>query len=60
MNNKQVLVYGVFESTIDLRSIYVGHIHLRHLWNFEKLLKYFTVAWPRSGTRNEVSLNHFY
>ena len=55
MNNKQVLVYGFFESTIDLRSIYVGHIHLRHLWNFEKLLKYFTVAWPRSGTRNEVS-----
>ena len=60
MNNKQVLVYGLPESTNDLRKIFVGHIHLRNLWNFENLLKYFTVAWPGSGTRNKVSFNHIY
>ena len=27
MNNKQVLVYGVLESTNDFRSVFVGHIH---------------------------------
>ena len=56
MNNKQVLFHGFLESTIDLRSIFVGHIHLRNLRNFEHLLKYFTVAWPDSGIRNKFSL----
>ena len=31
MNNKQVLVYGLLESTNDLRSIFVGHIHFKKL-----------------------------
>ena len=35
MNNKQVLVSGVLESTNDLRSIFVGHIQFR-----KKLMKF--------------------
>ena len=31
MSNKQVLVYGVLESTNDLRSVFVGHIHFKNL-----------------------------
>ena len=27
MNNKKVLLYRLLESTNDLRSIFVGHIH---------------------------------
>ena len=60
MNNKQLLVYGVLGSTNDLRSVFVGHIYFKKLMNFENLLKYFTVAWPGSGTRNKVSFNHIY
>ena len=60
MNNKQVLVYGVLESTNDLRSIFMGHIHFKKLMNFENILKYFTVACPGSGTRNKVSFNYIY
>ena len=33
MNNKKVFVYGLLESTNDLRSIFVGHI------DFKKLMK---------------------
>ena len=54
MSNMQVLIYGVLESTNDWRSIYQGQ------WNFKNLLKYFTVAWPGSETRNKVSFNHIY
>ena len=39
MNNKQIVIYGVLESTNDLRSVFVGHIH------FQKLSKNFTIAW---------------
>ena len=62
MNNKQVLVheYELLESTSHLRSIFMGHIHLKKLMNFENLLKYFTVAWPGYGTRKKVSFNHIY
>ena len=62
MNNKQVLVYGLLESTSDWGSVFVGHIHFKKLMNFENLLKYFTVAWPGSGTENKISFidkNHF-
>ena len=46
MNDKQVLFheYELLESTNNLRSIFMGHIHLKKLMNFENLLKYFTVA----------------
>ena len=37
MNNKQVLVYEVLESTTDLRSIYVGHMYLKKLMQFQKI-----------------------
>ena len=56
MNNKQVLIYGVLESTIDLRSIFVGHINFRKLLNFENWSKCFTVAWPGSGSRIRMFL----
>ena len=46
MNNKQVIVDGVLESTNDLRSVFVEHIHFKKLMKFWKLLKYFTGAWP--------------
>ena len=41
MNNKQVLVYGVLESTNDLRSVFVGHIYYdisKIYWNISLLL----------------------
>ena len=62
MNNKQVLVheYELLESTNHLRSIFMGHIHLKKLMNFENLLKYLTVAWPGYGTRKKVSFNNIY
>ena len=41
----------MLESTNGTRTI-------RNLWNFENLLKYFTVAWTGPGTRNKVSFNH--
>ena len=50
--NKNVLVYGGLESANDLRSAFVGHIHFKKLMKLY-LLKYFTVAWPGSGTRNK-------
>ena len=31
MNDKQVLVYGVLQSTNDLRGVFVGHIHFKKL-----------------------------
>ena len=31
MNNKKVFVYGLLESTNDLRSIFVGHIDFKKL-----------------------------
>ena len=65
MKNRQVLVCGVLESTIDLRSIYVGRLHFKKLMKFKNLLKYSIVAWPGSGTRIRFLLiifidkNHF-
>ena len=41
MNNKQVLVSVVLESTNDLRSIFVGHIHFKKLLKFRKFIKIF-------------------
>ena len=60
MNNKEVLVYGLLESTNDLRTIFLGTSILRNLLNFKNVMKYFTVAWPGSETRNKVSFNHIY
>ena len=32
MSNKQVLAYGVLQSTNDLRSVFVGRIHFKKLY----------------------------
>ena len=41
MSNKQVLVYGLLESTNDLRSIFVRHILFKKLLKFRKFLEIF-------------------
>ena len=60
MSNKQVTVYGILESTNDLRKFLWDTSILRNLWNLGNLVKYFTVAWPGSGTRNKVSFSQIY
>ena len=37
--NKQVLVYGSLVTTNKLRSIFVGHIHLKKLMKFRKFIE---------------------
>ena len=39
MSNKQVLVYRVLESTNDLRSDFVGHIHFKKHMKFQKFIE---------------------
>ena len=52
MNNKQVLVSGVLESTNDLRSIFVGHIQFRKkLMKFCKFVEIFHCC--RTSLRNK-------
>ena len=51
MNNKQVLIYGVLESTIDLRSIFVGHINFKKL-EFRKLIEMFHCCMTRLRKSN--------
>ena len=36
MYNKQILVYRVFESTIDLGSVFVGQILFQETWQISK------------------------
>ena len=38
MNNKKVLVNGLFESTNDLRSVFVGHIRFKKLMKFRNFI----------------------
>ena len=38
MNNRQVLVYGVFEQTKDLRSIFAELIYFKKLTEFRKFI----------------------
>ena len=44
MNNKQVLVFILLESTNDLRSIFVGHIHFKKLTTGSELAKKYSFA----------------
>ena len=39
MNNKQVIVYGLLESTNDLRSIFVEHIYFKKLMKLQKCVE---------------------
>ena len=41
INNKQVLAYGLLESTNDLRGIFAGHIHFKKLMKFRKFTEIF-------------------
>ena len=41
MNNKQALVYGMLESTNDLRSVFVGYIHFKKLMKLRKFIAIF-------------------
>ena len=41
INKKQVLVYGLLESTNDLRIIFVGHIHFKKLMIFQRFIEMF-------------------
>ena len=46
MSNK-VLIYGVLESTNNLRSVFVGHIHFKKVMKFRKLIKIFHFSMAR-------------
>ena len=52
MSNKQVLVYGVLESTNDLRSVFVGHIHFEKLIKFHKFTEIFYCCMTRLRSTN--------
>ena len=41
IKNEQVLIYGVLESTNDLSSVFVGHIHFKKLLKFRKFIEIF-------------------
>ena len=47
MNNKQVLIYVVLESTNDLRSVFVGHIYFKKLMKFRKFIETFRCCMTR-------------
>ena len=38
----------------------ISYTHLKNLWNFENLLKYFAVALADLGTKKNISFNHIY
>ena len=52
MNNKQVLTNGVLESTNDLRSVFVGHIHFKKLMKFQKFIEIFYSRMTRLRNTN--------
>ena len=43
MNNKKVLVYGLLESTNDLRTIFVGHIDFKKLMKIWKFIEIYSL-----------------
>ena len=65
MNNKQGLVYGLLASTRGLRSIFVGHIHLKKLMKFRKFTEIFHYCLTRLRNIKKIVLiifidkNHF-
>ena len=52
MSNKQVLVYGVLDSTNYLRSVFVGHIHFKKLIKFQKFTEIFYCCMTRLRSTN--------
>ena len=62
MNNNQVLVYRLLESTNDLRSIFVGHIHFKKLMKFPKFIEKFHCCMIRLRSKKLITFidkNHF-
>ena len=53
MNNKQVLIYGLLESTNDLRNVFVGHIHFEKLTNFRKFIEIFHCCMTRLSSKKQ-------
>ena len=53
MNNKQVRVYGVLESTNDLRSTLMGHIHFKKLMKFRKYIEIFHSCMARLRNKKQ-------
>ena len=53
MNNKQVLTNGVLESTNDLRSVFVGHIHFKKLIKFRKFIEIFHFCMNRLKNKKQ-------
>ena len=51
-NNTQVLVYGVLESTNNLRSVFVGHIHFEKLKKSRRLIEIFHCCMTRFRNTN--------
>ena len=41
MKNKEVLVYGMLETTNDLQSIFVGHMLFKKVMKFRKFIEIF-------------------
>ena len=52
MRNKQVLVYGMLESTKDLRNVFVGHIHFKKTMKFRKFIEIFHCCMTRLRDTN--------
>ena len=52
MSNKQVLVYGVLESTNNLRSVFEGHIYFKKLMKFRKFIEIFHCCMTRLRNTN--------
>ena len=52
MSNKQVLVNWFLESTNDLRSVFVGHIHFKKLMKFRKFIEIFHCCMTRIKNTN--------
>ena len=52
MSNKQVIVYGVSQTTNDLRSVFVGHIHFKKLMKFRKFIEIFHFCMTRLKITN--------
>ena len=51
MNNKQVLIPELLESTNDLRNVFVGHIHFEKLTNFRKFIEIFHCCMTRLSSK---------
>ena len=60
MNNKQVLVYRPLDSTNDLRSVFVEHIHFKKLMKDRKFVEIFHCCMTRLwNNKYEISFKSY-